>query len=80
MQKTQEDRGSNPGLGRTPEVGNGNPLQYSCLEHPMDWGVWQVTVHGAAKNQTLLSNWKHTFKFTEEEDPKHIKAAFCIIN
>ena len=37
---------------RSPEEGNGNPLQYSCLEKPMDRGSWQVTVHGVAKSQT----------------------------
>ena len=37
--------GSNPGMGRSPGVGNGNPLQYSCLENPMDRGVWQTLSH-----------------------------------
>ena len=46
------DVGSIPGLGRSPGGGNGNPLQYSCLENPMDRGAWQVTVHGVAKSQT----------------------------
>ena len=36
--------GSSPGLGRSPVEGNGNPLQYSCLENPMDGGAWQATV------------------------------------
>ena len=39
-----------PGSGRSPGVGNGNPLQYSCLENPMDREDWQTTVHGVAKN------------------------------
>ena len=39
------DLGSIPGSGRSPEVGNGNPLQYSCLENPMDRGAWRATVH-----------------------------------
>ena len=43
------DPGSIPGLGRSPGEGNGNPLQCSCLENPMDRGAWQVTVHRAAK-------------------------------
>ena len=43
------DPGSIPGLGRSPGEGNGNPLQYSCLETPMDRGVWQATVHGVAR-------------------------------
>ena len=46
------DLGSIPGLGRYPEGGHGNPLQYSCLENPMDRGAWQATVHGFAKSQT----------------------------
>ena len=44
--------GSIPGEGRSPEVGNGNPLQYSHLGNSMDRGAWLVTVHGAAKSQT----------------------------
>ena len=40
-----------PGLGRSPEEGNGNPLRYSCLGNPMDRGGWQATVHGVTKNQ-----------------------------
>ena len=49
------DGGSVSGLGRTPEEGNGNPLQYSCLENPMDRGAWWATIHGAAESQTQLS-------------------------
>ena len=41
-----------PGPGRSPGEGNGNPLQHSCLENPMDRGAWQAKVHGVAKNQT----------------------------
>ena len=51
------DPGSIPGLGRSHREGNGNPLQYSCLENPMDRGGWQATVHGVAKSQTQLSNF-----------------------
>ena len=43
--------------------GNGNPLQYSCLENPMDGGAWWATVHGVAKSQTWLSNFTFTFHF-----------------
>ena len=43
------DAGSIPGLGRSPGGRNGNPLQYSCLENPLDTGVWQATVHEVAK-------------------------------
>ena len=46
------DLGSIPGLGRSPGEGNGNPLQYSCLENPMDGGAWSATVHGVAKSRT----------------------------
>ena len=46
------DVGSIPGLGRFPGVGNGNPLQYSRLENPMDRGVWQTIVHGVTKSRT----------------------------
>ena len=51
------DLGLIPGLGRFPGEGNGNPLQYSCLENPMDGGAWQATVHGVAKSQTRLSDF-----------------------
>ena len=47
-----EDPGSIPGLGRSPGEGNGNPLQYSCLENPMDRGAWWATVHGVANGWT----------------------------
>ena len=46
------DGGSIPGLGRSPRKGNGNPLQYSCLENPMDRGAWQGIILGSAKRQT----------------------------
>ena len=48
------DLDSIPGSGRSPGEGNGNPLQYFCLENSMDRGAWQVTVHGVAKSQTSL--------------------------
>ena len=46
------DLGSIPGSGRSSGDGNGNPVQYSCLENPMDGGAWWATVHGVAKSQT----------------------------
>ena len=46
------DLGSIPGSGKSPGEGNGNPLQYSCLENPMDRGAWWATVHGVAKSWT----------------------------
>ena len=50
------DLGCIPGLGRSPGGGNGNPLQYSCLENPMDRGTWQAIVHEVPKSQTQLSD------------------------
>ena len=55
------DMGSIPGLGRSPGEGNGNPLQYSCLENPMDGGAWRAAVHGVAKSRTRLSDFTVTF-------------------
>ena len=55
--------GSIPGSGRSPGEGNGNPLQYSCLENPMDGGAWKAAVHGVMKSQTRLSNFTFTFHF-----------------
>ena len=49
------DLGSIPGSGRSPGEGNGNPLQYSCPENPMDGGDWWAIVHGVAKSRTRLS-------------------------
>ena len=46
------DVGSIPGLGRSPGVGNGNPLQHSCLRNLMDRGAWRATPHGVAKSRT----------------------------
>ena len=45
----------------SPLVGNGNPLQYSCLEHPMDRGAWWAAVHGVAKSRTRLRDFTFTF-------------------
>jgi len=50
------DMGSIPRSARSPEGGNGNPLQYSCLGNPMDRGALWATVHGVAKNQTQLND------------------------
>ena len=50
------DPGSSPGLSRSPGEGNGNPLQYACLENPMDRGAWWTTVHRVPKSQAQLSN------------------------
>ena len=56
------DLGSIPGSGRSSGEGNGNPLQYSCLESPLDGGVWQATVHGVAKSRTRLSDFTFTYE------------------
>ena len=61
------DAGSIPGLGRFPGEGDGNPLQYFCLENPMNRGAWWTTVHGVSKSQILLSDW--TTRVTS--DPTH---------
>ena len=47
------DAGSIPGLARSPGGGNGNPLQYSCLENPMDRGAWWAIVHGVSKESDM---------------------------
>ena len=48
------DVGSIPGLGRSPGEGHGNPLQYFCLENPLDRGAWRATVHRITQSQTRL--------------------------
>ena len=59
------DTGLIPGSGRFPGEGNGNPLQYSCLENPMAGGAWYATIHGVAKSWTQLSDFTSlTFKVT----------------
>ena len=50
------DPGLIPVSAKSPEEGNGYPLQYSCLDNPMGGGAWQVTVHGVTKSQTRLRN------------------------
>ena len=50
-----------PESGRSPGEGNGTPLQYSCLENPMDGGAWWAAVHGVANSQTRLSDFTFTF-------------------
>ena len=63
------DPGSIPGSGRSPGEGNGNPLQYSCLQDPMGGGAWWATVHGVAKSWTRLSDftslWEDIYKRIE---------------
>ena len=52
-----------PGSGRSPGEGNGNPLQYSCLENSMNGGAWWAIVHGVSKNQTRLSYFTFFLSF-----------------
>ena len=57
------DVGSIPGSGRSPGEGNGNPVQYSCLENSVDGGAWKAAVHGVAEGRTQLSDFTFTFHF-----------------
>ena len=52
-----------PGSGRSPGGGNGNPLQHSCLENPMDRSAWEATVHGVKKSQTRRSDFTFFLSF-----------------
>ena len=61
------DMGLIPESERSPEGGNGNPLQYSCLENPMDRGAWQATVHGVAKESFM------TKQTNKQKKPTNIK-------
>ena len=62
------DLGSIPGSGRSPGEGNGNPLQYSCLENPMNGGAWWATVHGVTKSRTQLSDFTFEEKYGKPLD------------
>ena len=65
------DAGSITGLGRSLGGGHGNPLQYSCLENPMDRGTWQATVHGVAKSQTRLRQLSMHASELKAQAPKY---------
>ena len=80
------DTGSIPGWGRSPGEGNGNPLQYSCLENSMDREAWWATVHGVTKSRIQPSDWacihtrpvdkvtrKHALKNTQPGAPQMLK-------
>ena len=57
------DPGLIPGSGRSPGEGNGNPLQYSSMENPVDGGAWYCTVHGVTKSGTRLSDFTSLLHF-----------------
>ena len=66
-----------------PEGGNGNPLQYSCLEKPMDRGAWPVTVHGVTKSETWPTMHSHTHRYTHTSPPhthaqSHLLLEVCL--
>ena len=70
-----------PGSGRSPGGGNGNSLQYSCLENPMDGGAWQATTHGLTKSQTRLKRLSMTdftfFTFKISSSACEASPTFC---
>ena len=74
------DPSSIPGSGRSPEEGNGNPLQHSCLENPMDRGAWQAAVHGGhrVRHDSVTSTFTFQFILTPQaESPTWPPTIFC---
>ena len=65
-----------PVLGRSPEEGNGNPLQYSCPENFVDRGAWRATVHGVVQSGTQLSDWH--FQYTDILPKNWVRALLVI--
>ena len=65
--RDSRNAGSIPGSKRSPGVGNGNPLQYSCLENSMDRGAWQATVQEVAKNQTYIYSHQDIYLLAQRE-------------
>ena len=63
------DIGLIPGSGRSSGGGNGNPLQYSCLENPMDRGAWQAKVYRASKSRTRMKQLSTHMMFTFQDSP-----------
>ena len=74
----KRDSGSVPGLGRFPGVGNGNPLQYSCLENSMDRKAWWATVHEVAKSWTRPNN-QHTYTIPYKSFSLHLKPRVLLL-
>ena len=77
------DLGSSPDSGRSPGEGNGNPLQFSCLENSMERGSWRATVHGVTKSQIWLSDSHthththiHQYKIKSLKNNKKIKCPY----
>ena len=81
------DVSSTPGSGKPLRGGNGNPLQYSCLENPMDRGAWWATVHGVTTSRTGLNDWpspcilkmilEHVTHFRESNE---LSCIFCVFS
>ena len=71
------DLGLIPGLGRSPGEGNGNPLQCSCLENPMDRGVWWATVHGVSKSRTTELLAGASVWFLQSWGARHSTSLLC---
>ena len=72
--------GSIPGSGRSPGGGKGNPLQYSFLENPTDWGVWQATVHGVIKSRTQLRDFHFVHFFPLAFARTLLSCWYCLFN
>ena len=70
----QETQVRSLGQEDSPGEGNGNPLQYSCLENPMDGGAWWATVHGVAKSRTPLSDFTFTHNAKTLATPGYFKS------
>ena len=74
--------GSIPGSGRSPGEEHGNPFQYSCLENPLDRGIWWATVHGVTKSRTWLKQLTTWISLLNNEIylcPKEYMSPFWII-
>ena len=77
------DPGSIPGSGRSPGVGNGDPLQYSCRENPLDRGAWWATVHGVAESDTTDTYTTHlldSLGCTYDETPQLRQLRQCLLH